>query len=159
MSSYKKYHADFQLVENCISSIKMQSNVLGLPKDGVTRNLNKISPKITSTDRSEDGNALYGVLTLEVAVSINKADADKIFTADIIAEGIFSASSQLGEDAFNRMLLLNGTTMLYSIVRADISAISALMFGNGQVRIPALNVLKFFDDESAEDTELPKTAD
>ena len=67
---------------------------------------------------------------------------------DFQIEGEFSSHQEISDQQFTNMLWVNGTSVLYDIARGKMEAISSLIFHQGKISLPLINVIEFLKEKS-----------
>ena len=74
----------------------------------------------------------------------------------VVVEGEFSASKEKSNEEFEKLLWFNGASVLYSIARAKLETITAMIFANGKISLPLVNMVELVKQQSAEAQEVQK---
>lgn len=67
---------------------------------------------------------------------------------ELQVEGEFSSPQEVSDQQFVNMLWVNGTSALYGIARGKMEAISSLIFHQGKISFPLINVIEFLKEKS-----------
>lgn len=67
---------------------------------------------------------------------------------ELQVEGEFSSPQEVSDQQFVNMLWVNGTSALYGIARGKMEAISSLIFHQGKISFPLINVMEFLKEKS-----------
>lgn len=97
----------------------------------------------------EDGSDRIGKVQLDIVIETKKGD-DKKGNFHMTLEGAFTTSEVVEEDEFEKMLLLNGATTLYSIARGKIESITSNIYQNGKITLPMINMYEFYKEKANE---------
>ena len=95
----------------------------------------------------ENGGERIGKVILDIVIELDEANAGNIHMK---LEGAFAVSASVEEDEFQKMLLLNGATALYSIARGKIESITANVYQNGKITMPMINMYEFYKEKAKE---------
>lgn len=95
----------------------------------------------------ENGGERIGKVILDIVIELDEANAGNIHMK---LEGAFAVSASVEEDEFQKMLLLNGATALYSIARGKIESITANVYQNGKIAMPMINMYEFYKEKAKE---------
>jgi len=99
---------------------------------------------------TKDENGYRGIITLNVKMKIRHKR--NISSLSIDLEGCFDLSDDsIADDIFEKMLQLNGVTMLYSIARSIIQSITSQSFLDGSVALPMINVVSLYDSKKQDE--------
>ena len=146
-----KIIAELDFVEATIHSIQMSNNTLNLSESSEKSfGLDiKHSQPVVKEDKK------YGKLLLEINILIKPENPElKQDAIKLVMEGLFSTSNTMEDDRFLQLLNINGGAALYSIARAKIEAISGLVYNDGKILLPMINMLQYYQEKSnAESTE------
>lgn len=97
-------------------------------------------------------NKKYGKLRMQIDMSIDQSElegaADKF---QFVIEGVFSSSPSIEDEKFMELLNINGGTALYSIARAKIEAISSLIYDEGKILLPMINIIQYYKEKFEEE--------
>ena len=90
----------------------------------------------------------YGGLLLEINISVEHEDPEvEDDSIKLIMEGLFSASSTIDDERFLEMLNINGGAALYSVARAKIEAFSSLVYDEGKLLLPMINMIQYYQEK------------
>ena len=132
--------AQFQMLGSRIVSLNLKNDFLSSECIQSGKKNLDISHEIIAIDQQEDKTYL-GVIQLHVSVRIG---LEKLrYTLKIILEGGFCAPHEIGEEAFKKMLSINGLAALYGIARAQVRSISSQVFADGGVLLPMIDVTRY----------------
>lgn len=67
---------------------------------------------------------------------------------ELQVEGEFASPQEVSDQQFTNMLWINGTSVLYGIARGKMEAISSLVFHQGKISFPLINVMEFLKEKS-----------
>jgi hypothetical protein len=59
-------------------------------------------------------------------------------------EGAFISRDGIDEDAFKKLVIINGAAAIIGIARGRIEAMTASVFNNGKIVIPFVNVVDYY---------------
>lgn len=118
--------------------------------------------KITSENKREfgldikcskpiiDDNCKLGKLLMHINVAVLQESQELVSdTFDLVIEGVFSAPKEISDEEFMGMLNINGGAALYSIARAKIEAISSLVYAEGKILLPMVNIIQYFKEKNS----------
>lgn len=142
----KDIFSDFQLLGTRLAKVEVTNKFINLPQDDELEtniDMGNSECKIIELD-----NQLEGILQQYVNFSATlKSEKQLYIKISVMIEGCFITSSK-DKELFNQMLMLNGNTTLYSILRAHITTISALSLGEGKIILPMINFTKLMDEQN-----------
>lgn len=142
----KDIFSDFQLLGTRLAKVEVTNKFINLPLDDELEtniDMGNSECKIIELD-----NQLEGILQQYVNFSATlKSEKQLYIKISVMIEGCFITSSK-DKELFNQMLMLNGNTTLYSILRAHITTISALSLGEGKIVLPMINFTKLMDEQN-----------
>lgn len=132
-SSVKKFHIDNTVVSlGGDARVDIELDVL----------LGEIQLEIERLQKS-------GRLLLIVKGSIRSQSNELIkVDFDFQIEGEFACPQEISDQQFISMLWVNGTSALYGIARGKMEAISSLIFHQGKISLPIINVMDFLKEKS-----------
>ena len=61
----------------------------------------------------------------------------------MVVEGVFSTGKAKDDEEFGKLLWINGTSVLYGIVRAKMEVITSTIFESGKITLPLINMVEF----------------
>ena len=124
-----------------------------------TLNVNCSMPKISNANKREfsldikcsnpiaGDEVKIGKLLMQINISILQEVADLApDTIEFVIEGVFSTPASVSDNDFMTLLNINGGAALYSIARAKIEAISSLIYAEGKVLLPMVNIIQYFQE-------------
>jgi len=95
-----------------------------------------------------------GKLLLQVDLSIkNEEGEDEEDTISLVLEGAFSCDKNVEDDRFLELLNINGGAALYSIARAKIECISSMIYSEGKIILPMINMVQYFQEKAQNNNE------
>lgn len=106
---------------------------------------------VLSTDIQHDPDCLQksGRLLLIVKGSIRSPSNELIkVNFELQVEGEFASPEDISDQQFTNMLWVSGTSALYGIARGKMEAISSLVFHQGKISFPLINVIEFLQEKS-----------
>lgn len=90
-----------------------------------------------------------GKLLMTINVSVFQEETElPPDTFEIVIEGIFSSSADISEEEFMGLLNVNGGAALYSIARSKLEAISSLVYAEGKILLPMVNIIQYYQDRN-----------
>lgn len=138
----KEAMATFQLKATKIVNLDIKNDFLDLPSDDqLDKSISLGNTLIEILNSNSDNDPLLARMQLQVNLFFESKIDNKKMEIVITVEGVFSFSEN-DENKFKQMLVLNGNSSLYSILRAYISTISSLTFDTGKITLPMINFLK-----------------
>lgn len=140
-----KIIADLDFVSATVHNIEMTNNLSELlesSKRSFSLDI-KYNAPIIQDDKK------YGGLLLEVNISVAHEDPEvSDDSIKLIMEGLFSSPSTIDDDKFLELLNINGGAALYSIARAKIEAISGLVYNEGKLLLPMINMVQYYQEKN-----------
>ncbi|MBQ7809700.1 MAG: hypothetical protein IJ346_01875 [Clostridia bacterium] len=95
-----------------------------------------------------------GKLLLQIDISVKQDDNDlEADTFAFVVEGVFSSDASIEDDRFLELLNINGGAALYSIARAKIEAMSSLIYSEGKLLLPMINIIQYYQERFATESE------
>lgn len=132
------------------SSVKkcyIENNVVSLGGDAhVDMELDVLSGDIQNEpDRLQKSGRL-----LLIAKGSIRSPSNELIKVDfeLQVEGEFACSEDVSDQKFTNMLWVSGTSALYGIARGKMEAISSLVFHQGKISFPLINVIDFLKEKS-----------
>lgn len=132
------------------SSVKkcyIDNNVVSLGGDArVDMELDALSGEIQNEpERLQKSGRL-----LLIAKGTIRSPSNELIKVDfeLQVEGEFSSPQEVSDQQFTNMLWVNGTSALYGIARGKMEAISSLIFHQGKISFPLINVMEFLKEKS-----------
>ena len=94
-------------------------------------------------------NKKVGKLLLQIDISLKSEEPDSIEdTIKFVIEGEFSSDKSIDDDKFMELLNINGGAALYSIARSKIESISSIVYSEGKVLLPMINIIQYYQEKS-----------
>lgn len=95
------------------------------------------------------GNKKIGKLLLQIDITVEHVDENGTEdTIGLLIEGVFSTDSSVDDESFLELLNINGGAALYSIARAKIEAFSSMIYNEGKLLLPMINIVQYFNERS-----------
>lgn len=137
--------SEFQLVNTRIFKAEITNHLVDLPPfSELNCSLNLGNPDL-SIEEKED----HLCATLQLALdyyAVHKDNNDDSFKISIAVEGLF-VYNEKNKEKFTQMLMLNGNTALYSIIRSYVMTLSSLSLASGKIILPMINFAKIIESE------------
>lgn len=146
-----QYISSFQFIGNSVKSFKIKNDFISFDDEAAFKKKLDVFHSVQEIEEMEEGNVLSGVLQLNIKVVFS--EGKKKYTIDLTMEGCFIAPSEIGKDAFEKMLSINGLTSLYSVARGFVQSVTAQTVLSGSVLLPMFNVVAYSRDLNAKKTE------
>lgn len=140
-----KIVAELDFISATVHNIEMTNNSSEL----LQSSKRSFSLDIKHNEPIVQDNKKYGGLLLEVNISV--AHEDPQISDDnvkLIIEGLFSSPSTMPDDKFLELLNINGGAALYSVARAKIEAVSGLVYNEGKLLLPMINVVQYYQEKN-----------
>lgn len=145
MLSLNKIKSDFNLLGSRILSLSIENHLFYNDDDITEEYKLKITPSKIS--HQKDDLVYFGTILIAIRIELTSNEDSQQSTIDFVLEGGFTAPDHIGEEAFANLLKLNGASMLYSIARAKVEAITAAMFSYGNISLPVVNIYQYYEEE------------
>lgn len=152
MASIEK--SPFQFIENRVNKLEVKNSLIDFSEKSLKREIKKLDYIVTNY--SENGELFLGALSLDLEVLIaSKSEQSVSFYIQV--EGLFKGDkSKINKEQFEKMLEINGSSTLLSIARGIVISISALCSFNGQIRIPLMNMLAYYNKKHNKQSDEPE---
>lgn|GEM_PF-133466 len=145
MLNMDKIQSDFKLLGSRILTLSIENHLFYSDEETNEEYKLKISqPKIS---HHKEDSVYFGTILIIIQINITSNEDSQESVIDFVLEGGFTAPDKIGEESFTKLLKLNGASMLYSIARAKIEAITAAMFSYGNISIPVVNIFQYYEEE------------
>lgn len=143
MNNSIDYLSEFQFKSSIIRELNIENDFVSLPNKNDLDTSMEI--KNAFSDIEENNGELYANVLLILNVTAKSIDNEenRSMKVDLSIEGRFSYCED-NKEQFERMLVLNGTSTLYSIARAHIATITSMSLQNGKINLPMVNFVKLF---------------
>ena len=139
-----KIIAELDFISATVHNIEMTNNSSEL----LQSSKRSFSLDIKHNEPIVQGNKKYGGLLLEINISVEHEEPElSNDSVKLVIEGRFSASSAIDDDEFLEMLNINGGAALYSIARAKIEAISGIVYDEGKLLLPMINIVEYYQEK------------
>ena len=113
-------------------------------------NKKEFSLDIKCSEPTVGEDAKFGKLLMQLNVSIMSENTElSPDTFELVVEGVFSSPSSISDDEFMGLLNVNGGAALYSIARAKIEAISSLIYAEGKILLPMVNIIQYYQERNS----------
>ena len=142
----KKIESEFQLLTTSIVSLDIKNSFWGY--DERASGKKEIDVGFTAHTVENDDNQEQRLGVLDLKIQITSEVENQKFALDMIYRGLFSAPMGMEQQLFEKMLRLNGCASLYSMARAAIGSISTQMFSVGNIVLPLVNFVRFYEIEN-----------
>ena len=140
--------ASIQLVGTSIADLRIQNGFLAYNEMMPGEKSIDVSYNVRDIRLSQDQTKKNGLL--ELIISLSAMVDERNFELFMTMRGVFEITAECEDDAFKRMLEINGCAALYSMARASISSISTQMFAVGNIVLPLVNFIRFHELQEQE---------
>ena len=141
---------NFNIITTVVHKLSARCRMFKISDD----NSKEFSLDIKCSKPTIDENEMFGKLLMQITVSVlqenTELPADQF---DLIIEGVFASPADISEDEFLQMLNINGGAALYSIARAKLEAFSSLIYAEGKILLPMVNIVQYFNQRNAHNEE------
>lgn len=136
MIKLQDIQSPFQMHGCIIDKMEVENNFASIPTGVQLKSTVNINNAISEINKTNDDNMLQANLILDLRYSANYEE--NTFSIHLVLNGLFS-TTDINENDFKHMLLLNGNSALYSIARSYIITISSMSLTSGQLVLPMIN--------------------
>ena len=128
-----------ELIGTTIKAINIENSIVDIEQDA-KRNfgLNINEPCFSTIE-----NRFCSQMSIDFEVEMEQSEEQKC-KIELTLEGAFISNQGVEEDAFKKMVIINGAAAIIGIARGKIEAISSNVFNNGKVVIPFVNVVDYY---------------
>lgn len=140
----------FSYIGSSIKECNIDNSIIGLGSDAQYALALDFSTCLLPLNHDESFRRGRVLLSLECKVTV-EADEDAKTNIDFIIEGEFSASNDMDDETFTKMLMVNGVSALYGIARSKLEVITALTYHQGKISFPMINVLELLKEKQEHD--------
>lgn len=140
----------FSYIGSSIKECKIDNSIIGLRSDAQYALALDFSTHLLPLDKEESFRRGRVLLNIGCKVTV-ETDEDAKTNIDFIIEGEFSASKDMDDATFTKMLMVNGVSALYGIARGKLEVITALTYHQGKISFPMINVLEFLKEKQEQD--------
>ncbi|HUM84641.1 MAG TPA: hypothetical protein PLN48_12850 [Lachnospiraceae bacterium] len=142
----RKIESDFQMLCTSVTALDIKNDFISYDeRDTAIDKKIDVSYKIIAIQNQEQMERKIGILDLHTNIICK--GAEQKLTMQYVLRGFFTVPLDFDEDAFKKMLAMNGVVSLYSMARASISSITSQTFSIGTVILPMVNFLRFHEFE------------
>ncbi len=131
--------AGIELIGTTVKSMNVENNIVDVEKDAKRSfGLNINEPHFEKTE-----NSFFAQMTIDFDIEIDQSENQKC-KVKLSLEGAFISRDNIEEDAFKRLVIINGAAAIIGIARGRLEAITAAIFNNGKIVIPFVNVVDYY---------------
>lgn len=149
MISTNETVSDFQLVESFISECQFQNRLIALGGDTVLTNHAEVAVSKQILNAEKTMRLGYVRVSIDGCLEVQE-NKDARCDFKLVVEGEFTVPVSCSEEKFNQQLWINGTSVLYGIVRAKMEVLSSTVFGKGKITLPLINMIDFVNKQNEE---------
>ncbi len=138
---FDRITAGIQLIGSTIKKLKVENSITDLNMSA-KKSFGIVikEPKVWSEEES-----LYSTAEIILKVEIDQGDGQTL-KLDMNVEGAFLALDKTEENAFKKLVAINGVSALIGIARGKIEAVSASILNSGKIVIPFVNVIEYYKE-------------
>lgn len=141
----------FNYVGSTVKKCEIENTIVTLGSEAEYQ----LALDIKCGDITVQENIKSALLLVTVKCDVSTPNNEELYTSILLeTEGMFSVDKDFPDDQFKKMLMINGTSALYGIIRSKFEVISATMYNIGKIVLPMINVLELIKemDQPAENT-------
>ena len=140
----------FSYIGSSIKECIIHNSIIGLGSDAQYELALDFSTTLLPLIKEESFRRGRVLLTIECKVT-TETDEHAKTDIDFVIEGDFSASNDMPDESFTKMLMVNGVSALYGIARSKLEVITALTYHQGKISFPMINVLELLKEKQNPD--------
>ncbi|KRQ86534.1 hypothetical protein ABG79_01743 [Caloramator mitchellensis] len=141
--------ADFQFAGSRVSNFSLETKQVSKKNERVNLSY-EFDYNILNIE--EDEEKFFGIIEFLVCVKA-KAKNSILFKINLTIEGAFVGNKgKMNNVDFERMLKINGTTMLSQLSRSYILSVSALSGINPPVKLPMINIFSLVKEKETKES-------
>lgn len=128
-----------EIVGATVKTITVENNIVDIER-GAKRSfgLNINEPQFENI-----GESFFAQMTVDFDIEIEQSEDQKC-KIKLALEGAFISRDGIDEDAFKKLVIINGAAAIIGIARGRIEAMTASVFNNGKIVIPFVNVVDYY---------------
>ena len=128
-----------EIVGATVKTITVENNIVDIERDAKRSfGLNINAPQFENI-----GESFFAQMTVDFDIEIEQSEDQKC-KIKLALEGAFISRDGIDEDAFKRLVIINGAAAIIGIARGRIEAMTASVFNNGKIVIPFVNVVDYY---------------
>ncbi len=142
-----EFSSNIQYKSSFITECELKNNLVDIGEDAELQSSVKVA--VSNPYVLEDSHEWSGRvrLTLDGGYSVSESK-DAQCKYHIVLIGDFAAPAETKREDFVSALWLNASTALYSIARGKLEAISSMVFNNGKIVLPMINMMELLKAQS-----------
>lgn len=145
MLDISKIETPFSFLGSTIRSLRIQNHSLYLGED--TNESYGLKITLSDVSHAKEDSSFFGTVSIAIEIVITTKNDKKQDVISMVLDGGFTAPDSIGKETFEKLLKINGATMLYSIARGKVETITSAMFVYGNISLPVINVLRYYEEE------------
>ena len=135
-------NASLELEESFISECNFSNRLISLGSDAILTNNAEIA--VSNPYMSTDNIKKLGRVRVTVSGNlVVETNSSARCDYKMVVEGVFSTVKTKDDEEFGKLLWINGTSVLYGIVRAKMEVITSTIFESGKITLPLINMVEF----------------
>ena len=128
-----------ELIGTTIKSINVENNIVDVERKAKRSfGLNINEPQFEKVD-----NDYFSKMTIDFEIDVEQSEEQRC-KIELSLEGAFISGQEIDEDAFKKLVIVNGASAIIGIARGKIETITANIFNNGKIVIPFVNVIEYY---------------
>ena len=134
-----------EIVGATVKTITVENNIVDIERDAKRSfGLNINEPQFENI-----GESFFAQMTVDFDIEIEQSEDQKC-KIKLSLEGAFISRDGIDEDAFKKLVIINGAAAIIGIARGRIEVMTASVFNNGKIVIPFVNVVDYYKDLTEE---------
>lgn len=147
----KKIKAPIQLVGTSIVDLHINNGFVAYNEMTSGEKSIDVAYAVRDIRLSQDQTKKNGLLDL--IISLSATIDGRTFELRMVIRGFFEIPAENEDADFKKMLEINGCAALYSMARASVSSISTQLFTVGNIVLPLVNFIRFYELQAIEDND------
>lgn len=148
-------NAPLEMEHSYISECEFNNRIISIGADATLTNQAEVA--VSNIYTNDTDTKKLGSIRITVSGKLQvESNSEAYCDYKVVVEGEFSASKEKSNEEFEKLLWFNGASVLYSIARAKLETITAMIFANGKISLPLVNMVELVKQQSAEAQEVQK---
>lgn len=149
MIQTKNVNTPLEMEHSYILECEFNNRIISIGTDTTLTNQAEVA--VSNIYANDAGTKKLGNIRITVSGRLQaEANSEAYCDYKMVIEGVFSVSKEKSDEEFRKLLWYNGSSILYSIARAKLETITAMIFANGKISLPLVNMIDLVKQQSAD---------
>lgn len=140
--------SNFEILGNSVTKLEIENDLFYIP-DVVEKTFGM---DIELVELEKKSPYFYGEIIVSIEIDVLSESEGKTHICMDVHGSFQSPESEVNQEEFTKLLLINGAAALYTIARSKMEVVSSLIYSRGRLTLPFVNIVNFYQEKFASKT-------